>query len=135
MNVSIIEVKDSIMKSQFAKEILRSLPEWFGNEKALNDYAEGVASLPFWIALNSDENCIGFISIKTQYGRTGDIYVLGVLPEYHRRGVGRLLVSKAEEYLRSNNYKYIIVKTLSDIVEYDHTRKQENFIKVLVLKN
>ena len=129
MNVSIIEVKDSIMKSQFANEILRSLPEWFGNEKALNDYAEGVVSLPFWIALNSDEKCIGFISIKTQYGRTGDIYVLGVLPEYHRRGVGRLLVSKAEEYLRSNNYKYIIVKTLSDIVEYEPYEKTRKFYK------
>jgi len=129
MNVSIVEVNDSNKKSQFAEEILRSLPEWFGNEKALNEYVEGVASLPFWIALNRDDKCIGFISIKIHYGHTGDIYVLGVLPEYHRKGVGRLLLAQAEEYFRNNNCKYVIVKTLSDIAEYEPYERTRKFYK------
>lgn len=91
MNVCIAEVKEPNKKSRFAEEILRRLPEWFGNEKALIEYVNGVASLPFWAALNSDGKCIGFISIKVHYGNTGDIYVLGVLPEHHRKGIGKSL--------------------------------------------
>ena len=83
--------KRTKQKSRFAEEILRRLPEWFGNEKALIEYVNGVASLPFWAALNSDGKCIGFISIKVHYGNTGDIYVLGVLPEHHRKGIGKSL--------------------------------------------
>lgn len=129
LDASIVEVKGSNRKSQFAEEILRSLPEWFGNEEALNGYVEGVASLPFWVALSRDGKCIGFISIKMHYGYTGDIYVLGVLPEYHRKGVGRLLLAKAEEYFRTNNCKYIIVKTLSDIVDYEPYKRTREFYK------
>lgn len=129
MNVNIVEIKDSCKKSKYAEEILRCLPEWFGNENALLDYVKGVAPLPFWIALNDDEKCIGFISMKIHYSHTGDIYVFGVLPEYHRKGVGRLLLAKAEEYCKSNNCKYIIVKTLSDTVEYEPYERTRKFYK------
>jgi len=129
VDVSIVEIKDSNKKSQFAEEILRRLPEWFGIEKALIEYVNCVASLPFWIALSRDGRCIGFISVKIHYGHTGDIYALGVLPEYHRRGIGRLLVAKAKEYLKNNNCKYIIVKTLSEMAEYEPYERTRKFYR------
>ena len=129
MDISIVEVKDSKKKGQFAEEVMRYLPEWFGSEKALVEFVDGVTSLPFWAALDHEDKCIGFISIKIHYGHTGDIYVFGVLPEYQGRGIGRLLLAKAEEYLKNNNCKYIIVKTLSDIVEYEPYERTRLFYK------
>ncbi|WP_242822975.1 hypothetical protein [Syntrophobotulus glycolicus] len=83
MSIRIIQINDEAMKSLYTEEILRSLPEWFGNEKALRAYVQTAAKFPYWLALNQSENAVGFISVKIHYGNTGDIYVFGVLPQYH----------------------------------------------------
>ena len=38
---------------------------------------------------------------------------MGVLPQYHRRGVGRALLRTAEERLAEGGIEYLQVKTLS----------------------
>ena len=60
------------------------------------------------------------------YNRTGDIYVCGIDPKYHGKGIGTMLYKEIEKYFRDNNCKYIIVKTLSEIdpdPNYVQTRK------------
>ncbi|MFC1996619.1 GNAT family N-acetyltransferase [Chloroflexota bacterium] len=42
------------------------------------------------------------------------MYVTGVLPQYHRQGVGREILFAAEYYLRDQGVLYLHVKTLSD---------------------
>ncbi len=103
--------------------------EWFGNKQALNDYVAEVAEYPYWAALSEDNNCIGFFSVKVHYGHTGDIFVCGVLPEYHRSGLGKALLNLAEAYLLQNGCKYIIVKTLSDTVSYKPYAQTREFYK------
>lgn len=115
------------MKSFYANNILRRLPEWFGNEQAVCDYVNGVAELPFWAAFDQDGNCTGFMSVKIHYDITGDIYVCGVLPEYHRKGIGKKLMDTAEDYLKKSGCKYIIVKTLSDKVHYEPYERTRQF--------
>jgi ribosomal protein S18 acetylase RimI-like enzyme len=119
VNIRIVEIGDGKKKTAYAEKVLRSLPEWFGNEKALCDYVKDVSELPFWGALDENENCIGFVSVKTHYGHTGDIYVCGIMPEYHDKGIGKRLFTAAEEYFKQNNCKYIIVKTLSEEANYE----------------
>lgn len=63
------------------------MPEWFGNKAALDEYVVKVTELPYWAALNEENKCIGFMSVKIHYGHTGDIFVCGVLPEYHYNGI------------------------------------------------
>jgi ribosomal protein S18 acetylase RimI-like enzyme len=128
-NVIIIEIRDSLKKSVYTKEVLEKLPEWFGNKQALDDYVTKVAELPYWAALNNDNNCIGFFAIKTHYEHTGDIYVCGVLPEYHHNGIGKALYNKVEAYLIQNGCKYVIVKTLSDAVGYEPYARTREFYK------
>jgi len=41
------------------------------------------------------------------------LYVLGVLPEMHHRGVGRALLARVEAHLREQGVAYLQVKTLS----------------------
>ena len=38
---------------------------------------------------------------------------MGVLPDYHRQGVGRALIQQAEIYLREMGVEYLQVKTLA----------------------
>ncbi|MCL2446961.1 MAG: GNAT family N-acetyltransferase [Oscillospiraceae bacterium] len=39
---------------------------------------------------------------------------MGVLPAYHRRGIGRLLLTECEEYARDSGMRYLSVKTLTN---------------------
>ncbi len=38
---------------------------------------------------------------------------MGILPEYHRQGIGTELMAVAEQYLREKGVSYLQVKTLS----------------------
>ena len=124
--VHVAEVKEGKEKSGFTKAILGKLPEWFGNQVAVNQYAAEAVELPYWAAFNQANCCVGFFCVKTHYKNTGEIVVCGILPEYQHSGVGKILYSKAEEYFIQNGCKYSLVKTLSDIAEskpYEQTRK------------
>lgn len=51
---------------------------------------------------------------------------MGIHPDYHRQGIGRLLVDAAESTLRDQAIEYLQVKTLSPSREnepYARTRK------------
>jgi GNAT superfamily N-acetyltransferase len=125
MSIRIVEIYDEDRKTLYAKEILRSLPEWF-NEETICFHAENVRKLPFWAALENDDKHVGFLGLKTHYGQTGQVCVCGVLSEYHNEGIGKKLFTAAEENLRQSGCKYFIVKTLSDLAvnePYERTRK------------
>ena len=125
-NYRIIKIEDFDRKSSFTRNVLEKLPEWFGNKQALDEYVEEVRDIPYWAALSQDNVCIGFFSVKVHYGHTGDIFVCGVLPEYQHQGVGQSLYHAVEAYLVQNNCRYVIVKTLSEIIDYkpyEQTRK------------
>ena len=86
-------------------------------------------SSPTGLQFDEDNHCIGFFAIKTHYGHTGDIYVCGVLPEYHHKGIGKALYHTAEAYLIQNGCKYVIVKTLSDAVCYEPYARTRAFYR------
>ncbi|HOQ36080.1 MAG TPA: GNAT family N-acetyltransferase [Acetivibrio sp.] len=129
MDIKILSITDPEEKSGYAEKILRRLPEWFGNEEGLKDYIKGVRELPFFAAMDSNEGCVGFFSVKQHYSHTGDIYVCGVLPEYQNKGIGKKLFSFAENYMKQNGCKYIIVKTLSEIANYEPYLRTQLFYK------
>jgi GNAT superfamily N-acetyltransferase len=51
-------------------------------------------------------------SVKQHNQYSAEIYVMAVLPQYHRQGCGRALVEAAERYLRDQSVEYFQVKTL-----------------------
>lgn len=124
--MTITRIDDSKLKSMYTEKVLRGLPDWFGIENALLDYAASVSELPFWAALEGDV-CVGFVSVKIHHGHTGDIYVMGILPEYHRQGIGRQLMEAADYYFQENGCKYVIVKTLSELAESEHYERTRQF--------
>ncbi len=94
------------------KPILRALPEWFGIEEATAQYIRDVDALPTFIA-RVDGRVVGFMTVKQHFPQSAELYVLGVLPEMHRQGVGQALLSAVEAYLYQQGVEYVQVKTLS----------------------
>ena len=87
------------------EKILRSLPNWFGIEEAIQDYIKQSKTMPMIVAFHNNSP-IGFISIKHHFDCSAEIYVMGIAPELHRHGVGRNLVIEAEKYLQQNSCEY-----------------------------
>jgi GNAT superfamily N-acetyltransferase len=99
-------------KGSVCAPILRALPQWFGIEEATLHYIESIDTLPTFLALQ-DDAAIGFLSIMRHYPRSAEIYVMGVLPQSHRQGVGRALVAASEKWLAGESVNFLQVKTLS----------------------
>lgn len=126
-NYKIAKIEDIDKKSGYTRCVLEKLPQWFGNRQAIDEYAKEVSDIPYWAVLNQDNECIGFFSVKIHYGHTGDIFVCGVLPEHLHQGAGNALYYAVEEYLIQNNCKYVIVKTLSEIIAYEPYEQTRKF--------
>ncbi|MGE0632739.1 MAG: GNAT family N-acetyltransferase [Pseudobdellovibrionaceae bacterium] len=118
-----IEINDN-NKPEICEKVLRSLPEWFGIESAILDYIKDVERMPMLVAKVESET-VGFLSLNLHNKYTAEIHVMGVLPQFHRKKVGRELIHAAEKYLDNKGFKYLSVKTLSESrpnEEYDRTR-------------
>ncbi len=104
--------------------ILRSLPEWFGIESAIVHYVGCIEKMPSFVARTGSQ-IIGFLTIARHFAESAEIYVMGIAPEHHRRGVGQQLISAAEDWLRAEGVMVLQVKTVSASREnaaYEKTR-------------
>jgi len=99
--------------ADLCEPILEKLPDWFGNDEANQQFLEDVNRLPTFLAFDGRQ-VIGFLTLKRHYSKTAEVYIIGVLPNYHRCGLGREMLNAAESYLRDEGVLYLQVKTLSD---------------------
>ena len=111
--VIIKEVTRYEKKARYANEILRALPEWFGIEKSIVNYVKEVQEVPFFVALYADET-VGFLAVKIHNEFTAEVFVMGVLKEYHGQKIGKMLLESCEEYCQKRKIEFLTVKTLDD---------------------
>ena len=63
--------------------------------------------------------------LKKHFPETAEIHCIGILPQYHRKGIGKLLIKELENYLKDDGLKILQVKTVSadrDCSAYAKTR-------------
>ena len=92
--------------------VLGALPEWFGIDSAVENYV-AVADRSPTVVASIGQRDVGFLTVVRHNLAAAEIYVMGVLPEHHRRGVGRQLLAQAERWLGADGVEYLQVKTLS----------------------
>ena len=80
------QIFDENEKRQITRYILESLTNWFGIPEAREDYIEKSAGQLFFASIE-DSAPIGFLYLKETGKDTVELYVMGVLKEYHRRGL------------------------------------------------
>jgi len=130
----ILEITDGSLKKKYTEEILRLLPDWFGNEAGLMDYVNTVSDYPFFGAFEG-EACVGFFSGMIHHGRTGEIYVCALHPAHHRKGLGKKLYETLEDYFIDQGCEYVMVKTLSPLRESVHYAQTRNFYHTVGFKD
>ena len=68
---------------------------------------------------------IGFLYLKETGNATVELYVMGILKEFHRKGIGHRLFHHAKEVASEKGYSFIQVKTvqMGKYEEYNRTNK------------
>lgn len=111
-------------KCRIARLILEALTDWFGIPEARETYIRESADE---IMLVSEENGEpnGFLCLKETGKDTVELAVMGVLPEYHRKGIGTKLFEAAKEIAVEKGFSFLQVKTvqMGKYEEYDRTNR------------
>jgi GNAT superfamily N-acetyltransferase len=110
-------------QAEAAERILRALPGWFGIEASLQEYVRTAGELDTFVVLVSRPACggreyrpdqaLGFVTLRETSKDALELHVMGVLPAWHRRGAGRVLVERVAAYARTEGYSLLHVKTLA----------------------
>ena len=105
-----------------AREVLEALPDWFGIPESREAYIRDSRAQPFWADLE-DGAVRGFLALKETSSYTAELAVMGVLPAYHRQGIGRALFAAFQQYAREKGYAFLQVKTVQEgrYASYDQT--------------
>lgn len=122
MKIRIID--SDAQKCKITRQILESLPDWFGIPEAIDEYVTESKGKLFFCACH-DERPIGFLYLKETGRHTVELAVMGILKEHHRCGIGRKLFKEALRAAKQNGYLFMQVKTVQmgryDV--YDGTNK------------
>lgn len=121
-------IKEKKLKEKICMDILRDLPEWFGIETSLLEYVQGVAEKEFYTTLDQGRH-VGFFSVKRLNNSTAELYVNGVLKEYHRKGIGREMIKRIEDNLKQRGFKLLMVKTIGESANNISYSKTRSFYK------
>ncbi|MGN6169771.1 MAG: GNAT family N-acetyltransferase [Solirubrobacteraceae bacterium] len=112
-----IEVRTS-GSGALCRQLLEELPDWFGIPEAIDEYVVKAERATAVVAI-ADRREVGLLTLVRHTAFAAEIDVMAVRPDYHRRGVGRAIVDRAERLLVLDGVEYLQVKTLADTVEYE----------------
>ena len=108
------------------EDILRSLPDWFGIEESIQEYAAAIRKMPT-VAATRNGQVIGFLALHRHNEVTAEIHVMAVREEYHRAGAGSALVAAAERWSREQGCRLLEVKTLGPSHPSEHYQRTRAF--------
>lgn len=94
------------------RRVLATLPSWFGVPESVEDYVDKAEAHPTLVVSVRGEE-VGILTLVVHTPYAAEIYVMGLVPEHHRHGLGRQMVEFAETWLRARDIEYLQVKTLS----------------------
>lgn len=113
---------------EICEAILATLPTWFGIPEANADYVVAAEANPTFVAYE-DGKPVGLTTLTRFGGFAAEVHLMAVLPELHRRGVGRSMLDQAESWLRAQGVEYLQVKTLSDSADDEGYAKTRAFYR------
>ena len=121
MKIELIENKER--KKVISRIILEALPEWFGIPESTETYIADSENQYLFVANQINNEPIGFICLKETSKDTVEIAVMGVMKDFHNKGVGKILFENSKKLAIERGYSFIQVKTveMGKYEEYDKT--------------
>ena len=122
--MKICQVTSNEEKQRITRQVLEALPKWFGIPEARENYISESRDQLFFCAYVADKP-VGFLYLKETGKATVELYVMGVLKEYHRQGIGRELFRSARKAASEAGYSFMQVKTvqMGKYEEYDDANR------------
>lgn len=111
--------------SSACERVLRTLPDWFGIEESLLEYARNTEHLPTFVAEDGSE-VVGFLSLEEHFPECWEVNCIAVNGGLRGHGIGRRLQAAAESWLERRGARVLQVKTLAAAhpsAEYAETRR------------
>ena len=125
-DLNIIFVDDAEEKSRICDDIIHTLPDWFGLPEANENYIRNMRKKDVFVAY-AGERPVGLIALKYHFQTTTEIWWMGILPDYHRHGIGTALFEAAKQHTIGNKHQNMIVNTLSDRSDDKHYARTRAF--------
>lgn len=122
--MKIIQLTNEEEKKHVTQMILEALPEWFGIPESREEYINESVDKIFFCAYDHNRP-VGFLYLKETGSATIELYVMGILKEFHRHGIGRKLFENAKKVAMEAGYSFMQVKTvqMGKYKEYDKTNQ------------
>ncbi|MGK9286678.1 GNAT family N-acetyltransferase [Sinorhizobium meliloti] len=118
-------VEVSAGKSEICREIMAELSDWFTEPAVIEACAKAVETLPMFAYMDGG-SAAGFVALKEHPPAATEILVIASRRHYHSRGVGKTLLTAAEQFARARGSRLLTVKTLAprgrDEPQYEATR-------------
>lgn|GEM_PF-126518 len=108
-------------KRKIARSILEALPDWFGVKESREAYIRESSEQVMFAAIKDGET-IGFLNLRQTGETAAELAVMGVLKQYHRQGVGKLLFDAAKRYAAVAGFRFMQVKTVKMGIYEDYDR-------------
>lgn len=99
------------LRANDAGSILRSLPEWFGQEQALLDYARDAQSLPTF-SVSAAGTPVAFLTLRPHFAESAEVSCTAVQRAQRQRDLGRAMLGAAERWWCAQGGRLLQVKTL-----------------------
>jgi GNAT superfamily N-acetyltransferase len=109
------------------REILATIPDWFGIPESNANYIRDGGRLPSYLAIDSShDQVVGVALLNEHFPPSRELHFIAVRRDRHRQGVGRALLAAIEEDLRAADVRILEVHTLGpsdDDEGYARTRE------------
>lgn len=106
-------------KSKVCRDVMAALPDWFGGPEADREPGRQVRELPMFIA-RAKGRAVGFLTVKAHPPAAVEVLLMGVLPDWHGRGVGRVLIAAVTAHAADLGARYLTVKTIGETHPSEH---------------
>ena len=126
------QLSDNDEKKKVTRYVLEALPDWFAVEESREQYINESPQRPTFAAYDGDKPA-GFLCLKETGKETVELAVMGVLTEYHRKGIGRQLFDMAKTFAVEKGYVFMQVKTVK-MGMYDDYDATNRFYQALGFK-
>ncbi|OFI45728.1 hypothetical protein BG262_06945 [Floricoccus penangensis] len=71
------------------------------------------SEIPIFLAVDEDDNIIGFSSIEIRDGKSY-LATLYLLEKYHKNGIGQILLDQVLNYAKSKKYQQVYLEVLAE---------------------
>jgi GNAT superfamily N-acetyltransferase len=118
-------VGPSLDRPQECEAVLRTLPMWFGIERATLMYVQDTTKMPTF-AVEKEQRLIAFLTLREHFPRAWEVHCMAVAAHARGKGYGSKLLAHAEAWLAARSVEFLQVKTVaatSQSREYAETRK------------